>query len=162
METCPQNQNRQQKATKKHFSVIFSLICPILDLWKVVDIKSNENQKKRQMASESKENQQKAQVDIGAGETKTGNKKPTPASKETKLQQKAFFFPIFIHLLHFWTLTSRAIEIRKSDKGHRKAMKINKKQRTATKNKDGHWCWRNQNRQQKAKTGNKTRTSDYQ
>ena len=88
METRPKNQNEQQKATK---SIIHSF-ASTLDLWKVVDIKSNEkperatkgNEKQRK-STKSNEQQQKAKVNIGAGETKTGNKKPKRTSKGTKL-----------------------------------------------------------------------------
>ena len=37
-----QNQNEQQKATKSIFHSHFHSFAPILDLWKVVDIRSNE------------------------------------------------------------------------------------------------------------------------
>ena len=42
METRTKNQNEQQKATKSIFHSHLHSFAPILDLWKVVDIKSNE------------------------------------------------------------------------------------------------------------------------
>ena len=44
METLTENQNEQQKATRA-FSFQFHSFASALDLWKVVDIKSNEKQK---------------------------------------------------------------------------------------------------------------------
>ena len=86
-----QNPKRATKATKSIFHSHFHSFAPILDLWKVVDIKSNEkperattgNEKQRK-AAKSYEEQQKATTDIGAGKTKTDKKKPRRATKETK------------------------------------------------------------------------------
>ena len=46
METPTKNQNEQQKATKSIFHSYFYSFAPILDLWKVVDIKRNEKPKR--------------------------------------------------------------------------------------------------------------------
>ena len=62
-----------------------------------------------------------------APKTKTSNNEP-------QKQQRAFFIPIFIHLLQLWTygrwLTSRAM---KNQKEQRRATKSNEKQQIATK-----------------------------
>ena len=57
METRTKNQNEQQKATKSIFHSHFHSFAPILNLWKVVDIKSNE---KPERATKSNEKQWKA------------------------------------------------------------------------------------------------------
>ena len=90
-ETHTKNQNEQQKATKIIFHSHFHSFAPILDLWKMVDIKSNEKperattgNEKQWKAAKSYEEQQKATMDIGPGKTKTGKKKPRRATKATK------------------------------------------------------------------------------
>ena len=82
METHTKNQNEQQKATKSIFHSYFHSFPPILDLWKVIDIKSNEKperatrgNEKQWKAAKSYEEQQKATTNIGAGKTKTSKKK---------------------------------------------------------------------------------------
>ena len=90
METRTKNQNEQQKATKSIFHSHFHSFVPILDLWKVVDIKSNEkpekattgNEKQRK-AAKSYEEQQKATTDMVAG------KKTERARKNQNEQRKA-------------------------------------------------------------------------
>ena len=91
METLTKNQNEQQKETKSTFHSHFHSFAPILDLWKVIDIKSNEKperattgNEKQWKAAKSYEEQQKATTDIRAGKTKTGKKKPRRAMKGTK------------------------------------------------------------------------------
>ena len=91
METPTKNQlNEQQRAAKGIFRSHFHSFAPILDLWKVVDIKSNEKperatgNEKQWKAAKSYEEQQKATTDIGAGKTKTGKKKQRRATKGTK------------------------------------------------------------------------------
>ena len=54
METHTKNQSEQQKATKSKniFCSHFHSFAPILDLWKVVDIKSNEKPERATTGSE--------------------------------------------------------------------------------------------------------------
>ena len=85
METHTKNQNEQQKATKSIFHSHFHSFSPILNLWKVVGIESNEKpgrattgNEKQQKASKKNKKQQRA------GKTKTGKKKPRRAMKGTK------------------------------------------------------------------------------
>ena len=71
--------------------------------------------------------------------------KPKQATTNNKKQQRAFFIPMFIHLLKFLTygrwLTSRAM---KNQKEHRKATKSSKEQQ---KNKANTGVGKNKNRQ---------------
>ena len=57
METLTKNQNEQQKATKSTFFPHFHSFASTLDLWKVIDIKSDE---KPERATTGNEKQQKA------------------------------------------------------------------------------------------------------
>ena len=65
---------------------------------------------------------------------KTKTKTKTSAITSNKKQQRAFFFPIFIHLLQLWAhgkcLTSRAM---KNQKEQQQTTKGSKKQQNATK-----------------------------
>ena len=84
METRPKNQNEQQKATKSIFHSHFHSFA--LDLWKVADIKSNENpgrattgkEKQRKAAKSSEEEQQISELE-----------KPNEAIKHQNEQQTA-------------------------------------------------------------------------
>ena len=65
-----------------------------LDLWKVVDIKTNEkperattSNEKQQKAAKSNKEQQKANTDIRAGKTKTGNKRHKKVQMETRQKE---------------------------------------------------------------------------
>ena len=86
------NGNTHQKpkqATKTIFHSYFHSFAPILDLWEVIDIKSNEKPERattdgQRKAAKSYEEHQKATTDIGAGKTKTGKKKPRRATKGKK------------------------------------------------------------------------------
>ena len=89
METRTKNQNEKQKATKSIFHSHFHSFSPILDLWKVVDIKINEKPERATTGNEtqymkSSKKLRKATTDIGAGKTKTGKKKSRRATKGTK------------------------------------------------------------------------------
>ena len=53
MEARTKNQNEQQKATKSIFHSHFHSFAPVLDLWKVIDTKSNESQKGQRRAMKS-------------------------------------------------------------------------------------------------------------
>ena len=75
-------------------------------------------------------------------------KTKTSAITSNKKQQRAFFFPIFIHLLQLWAhgkcLTSRAM---KNQKEQQQTTKGSKTQRRPTKSKNEHRSWKNQNGQ---------------
>ena len=106
METRPKNQTSNKKQ-QRAFSFPFSFICFNSDLWKVVDIKSNEkpervnnekpkatkSSKKQRRATESNEEQQKAKRDNGAGKTKTGNKRHKKVQMETRLKHQRILSP---------------------------------------------------------------------
>ena len=86
-----QKPKRATKATKSTFHSHFNSFAPILKLWKVVDIKSNEKPKrattgneKQRKAAKSYEEQQKATTHIGAGKTKTGKKKTKTSNERHK------------------------------------------------------------------------------
>ena len=75
METLAKNQNEQQKATEIIFHSNLYSIASILDIWKVVDIKSNEKPESnngQQKTAKSYEEQYVAETDNGAGKSKTG------------------------------------------------------------------------------------------
>ena len=54
IETRTKDQNEQQKATKSIFHAHFHSFAPILDLWKVVDITSNEKPERATTGNEKK------------------------------------------------------------------------------------------------------------
>ena len=75
METRAKNQNEQQKATEIIFHSNLHSITSILDIWKVVDIKSNEKPESnngQEKTAKSYEEQYVAETDNGAGKSKTG------------------------------------------------------------------------------------------
>ena len=91
----PQKPKRATTSNKKQqrafFHSHFHLFTLTFDLWKVVDIKSNENperasvgKEKKRKAAEGDEEQQKAKTNIGAGQTKMSNKKPKRATNVTE------------------------------------------------------------------------------
>ena len=55
-----ENQNEQQRATKHIFHSHFHSLAPILDQWKVADIKSHEKAERQQQATKNNQKQQKA------------------------------------------------------------------------------------------------------
>ena len=86
METCTKNQNEQQEAKKSLFHSHFHSFAPILDLWKVVDIKSNE---KPERATKSSEKQQKATKSNKKQQRTSELEKPKQARKSQDEQRRA-------------------------------------------------------------------------
>ena len=91
-----------------------------------------------------------------APETKT----KTSNNKQQKQQRASFFIPVFIHLLQW-----KVVDIKSNEKPER-ATTGNEKQRRATKSKNGHRSWKNQNEQQiaegtKSPNGNQTLVKRY-
>ena len=85
METRTKYQNEKQKATKSIFHSHFHSFAPILDLWKVVDIKSNkkpvrattgnESSKKLRRATKSNKGHRSWKHQNGQEKTKTSNER---------------------------------------------------------------------------------------
>ena len=80
METGTKTQNEQQKATKSIFHSHFHSFAPVLDQWKVADIKNNEKQrramkssKKLRRATKSNKGHQSWKNQNGQEKTKTSN-----------------------------------------------------------------------------------------
>ena len=86
METHPENQSEQQKATKSIFHSQFHSFASTLDLLKVVDIKSNEKPKR---ATTGNEKQQKATKSNKKRKWTSELEKPKWAIKNQNEQQKA-------------------------------------------------------------------------
>ena len=86
METRIKNQKKQQKATKSILHSHFHSFAPILDIWKVVDIKSNE---KPERATTGNEKQQKATKSNKKQQRTSELEKPKRARKKQDEQRKA-------------------------------------------------------------------------
>ena len=84
-----ETRTKNQKATKSIFHSHFHSFAPILDQWKVVDIKSNEKPERATTATKSNEKQQKAMKSNKKQQRKSELEKPKRARNNQDEQRKA-------------------------------------------------------------------------